>query len=67
MINGQDIDKPYEDEPKVPIVKRLSMMLFLQNITFDKVHAAINDPDMDSEIDDGAVENENDNEAVDDE
>jgi hypothetical protein len=42
-------------------------MLFLQNITFDKVHAAINDPDMDSEIDDGAVENENDNEAVDDE
>ena len=67
QYNGQDIDKPYEDEPKVPIVKRLSMMLFLQNITFDKVHAAINDPDMDSEIDDGAVENENDNEAVDDE
>ena len=55
QYNGQDIDKPYEDEPKVPIVKRLSMMLFLQNITFDKVHAAINDPDMDSEIDDGAV------------
>ena len=57
MINGQDPDKPYEDEPKVPIVKRLSIMLFLQKITFDKVH-------MDSEIDDGAVENENDNEAV---
>ena len=49
MVNGQDIDRPYEDEPKVPI---------------DKAHAAINDPDMDSEIDDGAVENENDNEAV---
>ena len=38
MVNGQDIDRPYEDEPKVPI---------------DKAHAAINDPDMDSEIDDG--------------
>jgi hypothetical protein len=42
------------------------MMLFLQHIDFDEVEAAMNDADMDSEIDDGAVENENDNEAVDD-
>jgi len=64
MVGGPDYDSPYFDEPKVPIVKRLSMMLFLQHIDFDEVKAAMNDADMESEIDDGAVENENDNEAV---
>jgi hypothetical protein len=66
-LGGRDYDRPYKEEPKVPIVKRLSMMLFLQHINFDEVEAAMNDADMDSEIDDGAVVNENDNEAVDDE
>jgi hypothetical protein len=63
---NDDWNIPYKTEPKVPIVKRLSMMLALQEFLWADVEKAMNIPHLQSDTDDSAEENENDNAAIED-
>jgi hypothetical protein len=68
IVPGENDDRkiPYKTEPKVPIVKRLSMMLMLQECWFTDVERATAYPDLQSDTDSSAEENVNNNEAMED-